>query len=88
MGAIKEKLHASLTLASDGGGMSISRIGQFMARRRTPNSKHPQAPIVNETQWTPDSVWLWREATEVPSPARNRAEVIEPVTLLAVPLRS
>jgi hypothetical protein len=77
MGAIKEKLHASLTLASDEGGLSISRIGHFMARRRALDSKQPQVPVVYETHWTPDTEWLWRETNEVLATARNRDEVIE-----------
>jgi hypothetical protein len=53
--AIKEKLHASLTLASDEGELSISRIGHFTARRRALDFKQPQVPVVYETQWPPDS---------------------------------
>jgi hypothetical protein len=45
MGAIKEKPHASLTLASDGGGLSVSRIGHFTVRRRAPIPNSPRIQL-------------------------------------------
>jgi hypothetical protein len=72
-GALRERSYSSysfLTSAVDRGEWSASRPG-----RALPPGKGPPVPIVQETGWTPETVWTQRTQEKSFASAGNRTSI-------------